>query len=76
MSVSIRLYPIGRKGKRIYRIVASEKKSKLKSKTLDVLGFYDPTSKPPKTTINMEKLNKWIKNGAIISQGLAKIQKP
>lgn len=73
MSTSIRLSLVGKKNQPVYRIVVSETRYKRDGKHLDVLGTYDPNSKPPRLDLSQEKLEKWKKQGAIISDGLRKI---
>lgn len=66
--IMIRLSPTGRKKRITYRVVVSEKRSKLNGKVIDDLGFYDGLSKPPKFVIDQEKLNHWQKQGAHLSE--------
>jgi len=73
MSTSIRLSLSGKKNHPIYRIVVSETRYKRDGKHLDVLGMYNPNVKPPALNLSQEKLEKWMKKGAIISEGLRKI---
>ncbi len=75
MAVSLRLYRIGKKRKPQYRIVAVNKRYKANGKYLDEIGFYNPLTEPTTLNINADKLNYWLKNGAVISEGLAKILK-
>lgn len=73
MSVSIRLALFGKKHQPIYRIVVTETRSKRNGKYQDNLGFYNPNTTPPTIKINRQKLDEWIKKGAIVSEGLRKI---
>lgn len=75
MSTSIRLSLAGKKNHPIYRIVVSETRYKRDGKHLDILGTYNPNVVPPSFDLNQEKLEKWVKRGAIISEGLRKILK-
>lgn len=75
MSVSVRLSLIGRKGQPIYKIVVCETRSKRDGKYVESLGTYDPNVKPPKLSLDKKKLDEWVKKGAIVSQGLAKLLK-
>lgn len=75
MSTSIRLSLIGKKNQPVYRIVVSETRYKRDGKHLDILGTYNPNVKPPHLDLSQEKLEKWTKKGAIVSNGLRKILK-
>lgn len=75
MSTSVRLSLVGKKNQPIYRIVVAETRSKRNGKYIDNLGTFNPNVSPPLLLINQEKLDKWQKNGAIISTGLRKLLK-
>ena len=80
MEVRIRLQKVGAAKKRYnYRIVAINKTNKRQGVTLDIVGHYDPAKKPAAVSIDQEKLNKWVKNGAQMSDTvrslLKKVQK-
>ncbi len=67
MSVSIRLTRGGAKKKPFYRIVAMDKRARRDGAFLDKLGYYNPTVDPAEIVIDMDKLDKWMKNGAHMS---------
>ena len=48
MAVRIRLVRQGRKNEPHYRIVVSDKRSKLDGPFIENLGFYDPKAEPAK----------------------------
>jgi len=75
MSVKIRLTRIGRKNQAKYRIVAMEEGKKRDGGYIDLLGFYDPIPAKPQITLNKEKIIKWLKNGARLSDGCHKLLK-
>lgn len=75
MSVTLRLSLTGKKGQPIYRIVAVETRSKRDGVNSEVLGFYNPSVKPPELKLDNKRFDVWVKNGAIISEGLRKILK-
>lgn len=64
MAVRIRLTRMGRKKKPFYRIVVANNEAKRDGKFLDVVGTYDPMQDPVAVTIDREKLNHWIGQGA------------
>lgn len=63
----------GRKKAPYYRVVVANLRSKRASKPLEILGHWDKSKNLLK--INKEKLNSWLKKGAEISEGVAKILK-
>jgi len=75
MSVSVRLALYGKKNQPFYRIVVCETRYKRNGKYKEALGYYNPNLKPPVFKIDSQKLEKWIKNGAIVSDGLRKLLK-
>lgn len=75
MSVSLRLSLAGKKNHPIYRIVVSETRYKRNGKSLDQLGIYNSNINPPVFKIDRNKLEQWVKKGAIVSTGLYKLLK-
>lgn len=75
MSVTLRLYRLGKKNNPIYRIVAIDKRKKRNGTYNEVIGFYSPTANPPGLTIDQERFSAWRQKGATISEGLEKLLK-
>lgn len=73
MSVTIRLSRVGKKNQPTYRILVCDTRSKRNGKFIDQLGCYNPNVKPSNLKIDHQKLDSWVKKGAIISGGLRKI---
>lgn len=71
--LTIRLMPIGRRGRISYRIVVSEKRSKLVGRMIDDLGFYNTTVKPALLDIDKKKMAYWQGQGAEVSAAVKKI---
>ena len=65
--IKIRFSRTGAKNQISYRIVACEARSKRDGKTLAILGFYDPKTKPATIKINQELFEAWLKKGAQIT---------
>lgn len=63
--VKLRLSRFGHKNLPFYRIVVANAKSKRNGNSLDYCGTYDPLSKPSKVVLDKEKIEKWLKNGAL-----------
>ena len=60
----IRLRRTGSKKRPFFRVVVSEARSKKEGEFIEVLGFYNPRTKPAVVEINKERIAHWIKNGA------------
>jgi len=54
----------GSKKRPFFRVVVSEARSKKEGEFIEVLGFYNPRTKPAVVEINKERISHWIKNGA------------
>ena len=69
MEVRLRLQKAGKSANKRYnyRIVAISKTDTRDGRHLDLLGYYDPAKKPAVVSINKQKLNKWLKQGAQMS---------
>jgi len=69
MEVRIRLQKAGKSAKKKYnyRIVAVSRASGRQARHLDLLGYYDAAKNPAVVSLNKEKLEKWIKQGAQMS---------
>jgi len=69
MQVRIRLQRAGKSASKRYnyRIVAISKAKARDSRHLEILGHYDAAKKPATFSINQEKLNKWLGQGAQMS---------
>ncbi len=68
--VKIRLKRIGKKHQPLYRIVAAFSESPRKGKYIEKIGSYDPSTKPPKISYDKAILEKWMKNGAQMTDTL------
>jgi small subunit ribosomal protein S16 len=62
--LSIRMRRTGSKKRPFFRVVVSEARSKKEGQYIEVLGFYNPRTKPAVVEINKERINHWIKQGA------------
>lgn len=63
----------GRKKAPRYRIVVTNERSKRDGKPLEILGSWNKAKNVLK--INKEKFDAWIKKGAQVTQGVAKLLK-
>lgn len=62
--LTIRMRRTGSKKRPFFRVVVSEARSKKEGEFIEVLGFYNPRTKPAVVEINKERIAHWIKNGA------------
>lgn len=69
----IRLQPTGRTGSITYRVVVSERRSKLIGHMIDDLGYYNAVAKPAVVSIDSEKLKYWESKGAQVSSAVKKL---
>lgn len=71
--VKIRLFKTGAKHKISYRIVAIDSKRKRDGKPLEIIGFFNPKTKPPSFKIKRDRLNYWVSNGAQTTLAVKKL---
>lgn len=64
MAVKIRLKRMGAKKAPFYRIVVADARTPRGGKSIDELGYYDPTKDPVVLKVDAEAAKKWIGNGA------------
>ncbi len=72
--LKIKLKPTGKIHQRSFRIVVAPVRSKYNGKITADLGFYTPQT----NTLNLDKkeLEKWLKNGAQLTEGVDKLLHP
>ena len=64
MAVKIRLRRMGAKKTPFYRIVVADSRSPRDGKCIEEIGFFNPMVEPAEIKLDMEKVEKWIANGA------------
>ena len=62
--VKIRLRRMGAKKNPYYRIVVADSRSPRDGRCIEEIGTYDPLSNPAAVTVDSEKAQQWICNGA------------
>lgn len=62
--LAIRLARFGAKKKPTYRVVVIEKERARNSRSVEVVGHYNPIAKPAEVHLNRERIEFWVKNGA------------
>jgi small subunit ribosomal protein S16 len=64
MSVRIRLKRVGAKNSPVYRIVVADSRSPRDGKFIEEIGTYQPIKEGTNFTLDLERADHWIKNGA------------
>ena len=62
--VKIRLRRMGAKKAPYYRIVVADARSPRDGRCIEEIGTYNPLTEPAVITVDAEKAQTWIKNGA------------
>ncbi len=77
MEVRIRMQKAGKAASKRYnyRIVAVGRAKSRQADHLDLLGYYDPSKKPAALSIDKAKLEKWVKQGAQMSDTVRSLVK-
>lgn len=71
----IRMARFGAKKKPSYRVVVIDKERARNSRSVEVVGLYNPVSQPPVVQLNRERIDYWIKNGAQPSDTVSRLLK-
>lgn len=66
--LTIRLSRVGAKKRPHYRIVVIEKDRARDGRYLEVLGTYNPLTKPVEIKLNRDRYEHWLKQGAQASE--------
>ncbi len=62
--VKIRLRRMGAKKAPYYRVVVADARSPRDGRCIEEIGTYNPLTNPATITVDVEKAQTWIKNGA------------
>ena len=73
MSVKIRLRRVGAKKQPSYRVVVADSHAPRDGRFIEVIGFYNPRTKPTTIRIDEEKARKWLGNGAQPTESVASL---
>lgn len=74
MAVKVRLSRIGKTNAPFYRVVAVDSRKKRDGEALEILGTFNPRTKEL-LQFNNERIDAWIKLGAIPTDSVKKLQK-
>ena len=75
MAVRIRLSRVGATKRPSYRVVAIDSRRPRDGRALEILGFYDPLTKPATVQIDADRFAAWVGKGALPSDTVAKLIK-
>jgi small subunit ribosomal protein S16 len=73
--VRIRLRRMGLKNQPSYRIIVTDKENPRDGKFLEIIGFYNPRTKPSTLTLKEERVYDWMRKGAQPTEAVASIFK-
>ena len=73
--VKIRLRRMGAKKAPFYRVVVADSRYPRDGRFIEEIGYYDPTKEPSVVTIDKEKAEKWLANGAQPTDTVKKLLK-
>lgn len=73
MAVSIRLRRMGTTRRPAYRVVVADSRSPRDGRFIEIIGHYDPLTKPPTVKIDRAKAQAWIAKGAQPSNTVRKL---
>ena len=65
--VAIRLRRAGSKKRPFFRVVVTDSRAARDSSFVEVLGFYNPRTTPETLKLDRERLDHWVKSGAVQS---------
>jgi len=71
--LAIRLARFGAKKKPTYRVVVIDKDRARNSRSVEVVGFYNPVAKPAAIQLDHERIQHWMKQGAQPSDTVARL---
>ena len=63
----IRLRRAGSKNRQFYRVVVTEGKTARDGRFVEVLGHYNPRTKPETLVLDRDRVSHWVKAGAVPS---------
>jgi len=71
----IRLARFGGKKKPSYRVVVIDKERARNSRSVEVVGLYNPVTSPATVKLDHERIEHWLKNGAQPSDTVSRLLK-
>ena len=71
--LKIRLRRMGNRNRPFYRVVVSDSRKVPTANAVEEIGHYDPHNDPEAATINVERADHWVSQGACVSPAVAKL---
>ena len=71
--VKIRFRRVGKKKQPYYRIVVTDSQSPRGGRFIETIGHYNPRTEPPTVQVKEDKLQEWLKVGALPSESLKRV---
>lgn len=75
MAVSIRLTRGGSKKKAFFRVVVADSRSKRDGRFLEIVGHFNPKARPESISLDMDRINDWMKKGGQLTPAVKKLIK-
>jgi small subunit ribosomal protein S16 len=73
MAVRIRLSRVGATKQPAYRVVVMDSRGARDSRAIETLGHYNPRTDPVEFVVDAEKIKKWLAQGALPSDTVARL---
>jgi small subunit ribosomal protein S16 len=73
MAAKIKLTRMGMKKQPTYRVVIQEERSKRDGRFIENIGFYNPRTEPPTIVLNQDRMNYWLKVGALPTESVGQL---
>ena len=73
MAVRIRLARVGATRQPAYRVVVMDSRGARDSRAIETLGHYNPRTEPVDFAVDAEKIKKWLAQGALPSDTVARL---
>ena len=71
--MTIRLTRAGGRKVPFYRVVAADSRSPRDGRFIEQLGVYDPLREPVEFRVDQDRLQHWLKNGALPSETVSQL---
>ena len=65
--LAIRMRKMGSKKRPFFRVVVTDSRAARDSSFVEIVGHYNPRTKPAKVEIDRERINHWVGQGAQLS---------
>lgn len=71
--VKIRLMQTGTTNRKTYRIIAVDESKRRDTRAIEILGNYNPLTKPAGLVVKRDRVDYWLSKGAQLSDGARKL---